>query len=32
MEHQDQPLDRLFKVVNAFADQIRRVAAEDRNS
>ena len=32
LEEQDQPMDRFFKVVNAFAGQIRRVAAEDRKA
>ncbi len=32
IEERDQPYDRLFKAVNAFADQIRRVAAEDRQA
>ncbi len=32
IEERDQPFDRLFKAVNAFAEQIRRVAKEDRNS
>jgi putative proteasome-type protease len=32
LEEQDQPMDRFFKVVNAFAAQIRRVAAEDRKA
>lgn len=28
----EQPFDRLFKAVNVFSEQIRRVAAEDRQS
>lgn len=32
MEEQVQPMDRFFKVVNAFAAQIRRVAAEDKRA
>ncbi len=32
LELQDEPMDRFFKVVNAFAAQIRRVAAEDRRA
>jgi len=32
IEERDQPFDRLFKAVNAFAEQIRRVAKEDRSS
>lgn len=32
LEEQDQPMDRMFKVVNAFASQIRRVAAEDKRA
>lgn len=28
----EQPFDRLFKAVNAFADQLRRVANEDRQA
>lgn len=30
LEARDQPYDRLFKAVNGLAEQIRRVAAEDR--
>ena len=30
IENQEQPFDRLFKAVNAFAEQIRRVAHEDK--
>jgi putative proteasome-type protease len=30
MEDDDQPFDRLFKVVNAYSAQLRRVSAEDR--
>jgi len=30
IENQEQPFDRLYKAVNAFAEQIRRVADEDR--
>jgi putative proteasome-type protease len=29
---QDQSFDKIYKVVNAFADQIRRVAEEDRDA
>ena len=32
IEERDQPFDRLFKAVNVFAEQIRRVAAEDRKA
>jgi putative proteasome-type protease len=32
LEGQEQPLDRFFKVVNAYASQIRRVAAEDKHA
>jgi putative proteasome-type protease len=32
MQEQTEPFDRLFKAVNAFAAQIRRVASEDRKS
>lgn len=32
IEEQDQNFDRLYKAVNAFADQIKRVAAEDREA
>lgn len=32
MQEQEQPYDRLFKAVNAFAEQIRRVADEDRRA
>ena len=30
LSEQEEPLDRLFKVVNLFAQQIRRVSAEDK--
>lgn len=30
IEDQDQPFDRLYKAVNAFAQQVRRAAAEDQ--
>lgn len=30
LAHSEQPLDRLFKAVNAFAAQVRRVAKEDK--
>lgn len=30
--NQEQPFDRLYKAVNAFAEQIRRVADEDRSA
>lgn len=30
IQEQEQPFDRLFKAVNAFADQVRRVSDEDR--
>lgn len=30
MEERDEPFDRLFKAVNAFAEQLRRVAQEDK--
>jgi putative proteasome-type protease len=32
LETEDEPLDRLFKVANAFAKQIRRVSDEDRET
>jgi len=32
LEKQDEPWDRFFKVVNAFASQIRRVAYEDKHT
>ena len=32
LESQEEPFDRLFKAVNAFATQIRRVAAEDKEA
>lgn len=32
LEDQSQPMDRFFKVVNAFASEIRRVAAEDKRA
>jgi len=32
LESEEAPADRLFKVVNAFAAQVRRVSAEDRES
>jgi putative proteasome-type protease len=32
LEEQEQHYDRLFKAVNGFADQIRRVASEDRKA
>ena len=32
IEEQDTSFDKLYKVVNAFAEQIRRVAEEDRSS
>lgn len=32
IQERDQPFDRLFKAVNAFAEQIRRVAREDRKA
>lgn len=32
IEERDQPYDRLFKAVNAFAEQIRRVSGEDRTA
>lgn len=32
LDHNEEPLDRLFKVANAFARQIRRVSEEDRKS
>jgi len=32
MEERTEPFDRLFKAVNAFAAQIRRVAAEDKKA
>lgn len=31
-QHFDETIDRLFKVVNALADQLRRVEAEDKES
>jgi len=30
IEEQDHPFDKLYKAVNAFADQVRRAAAEDQ--
>lgn len=30
IEEQEQPFDKLYKAVNAFADQVRRAAAEDK--
>ncbi len=32
IQERDQPYDRLFKAVNGFAEQVRRVAAEDRKA
>ena len=32
ISERDQPYDRLFKAVNAFADQIRRVSTEDKKA
>jgi putative proteasome-type protease len=32
MSEREQPVDRLFKAVNGFADQVRRVADEDKKA
>lgn len=32
MAHEDESFDKLYKIVNAFAEQIRRVADEDRDA